>query len=369
MKTISIFILTAFLVIFNLKAQDYNKQFDAFQKAVQAKNSQALQPFISTEMSIPSLLTKEQLRPELLEQIFADVFKRIDKVILKEYNANEIVVFYDFKDEKTKDRSSSIILDPKGKIKEIKIIAELIKEEREKTASKDAEQPIADEFTKKYPAKKVEFKTPDDRVIVGNLYDIGINKPVILLGHQAGSNKYEYADIAPKLNEMGYNALAIDLSGGGKFAAHDNETLGRGTDVGNDRGLIQRRTGQEINVAVDYLFKKYNQKVIIWGSSLSANFAILVASRNENTKAVISFSGLASQLSRVIPQIKEPIFMTSSLEEVPRVNQLLKDNSKENVTHFIPKGEGDHGSRVLWNGQPYAEEYWVAVKAFLNKLK
>lgn len=370
MKLFNILILMVFILSTDIKAQDYTKQFEALKQSIKTQNVEALKPFISSEMAIPPLVTKEQLTPVLLERVLIDVFKRIKSISIEKSRPNEIVVFYDFMDDDTKDRTSSILLDSEEKIKEIKIIAALIKEEREKTQGKDAEQPIADEFTKKFPAKKVEFKTSDDRIVVGNLYDIGANKPVILLGHQAGSNKYEYADIAPKLNAMGFNALAIDLTGGGKFAAHNNETLDRGTDVNNDRQLIQRRTGQEMNIAVDYLHKKYNQKVIVWGSSLSANFAILVTARNENAKAAISFSGLANQLSKVIPQIEKPLFMTSSKEEEPRLKLLMsKDASQSNIVVFIPKSEGGHGSKVLWNEQPHAEEYWIAVKAFLNKIK
>ena len=364
-----VFVIGIMCLSLSCFAQDYSKQFEALKQSIEAKNADALKPFISSEMAIPSLVTKEQLTPVLLERVLEDVFGRIYSVSLKDTQNGEMTVFYDFIDEDTKDRESSILFDSDGRIKEIKIIADLIKEEREKTESKDAEQPIADEFTKKYPAKKVEFATSDNRIVIGNLYDIGINKPVILLGHQAGSNKYEYADIAPKLNAMGYNALAIDLTGGGTFAAHKNETLDRGTNVENDRQLIQRRTGQEMNAAVDYLYKKYNQKVIVWGSSLSANFAIIVAARNENAKAAISFSGLAGGLTEILTKFEKPLFVTSSKEEVPSVKVLLKDNSKENITHFIPKSEGGHGSMVLWNGQPYAEEYWEAVKSFLNTIK
>lgn len=369
MKLYSSLILILLIAPLSIKAQDYSKQFKAIKQSIEANSGDALKPFISSEMAIPSLITKEQLTPALLERVLKDVFGRISSVSMRGSQNGEMTLFYDFEDTETKDRESSILFDSSGKIKEIKIIAELIKEEREKTEGAAAEQPIADEFTKKYPAKKVEFKTPDNRIVVGNLYDIGVNKPVILLGHQAGTNKYEYADIAPKLNAMGFNALAIDLTGGGVFAAHNNETLDRGTDVSTDRRLIQRRTGQEMNAAVDYLHKKYNQKVIVWGSSLSANFAILVAARNENAKAAISFSGLAEALSGVLSKLDKPVFMTSSKEEIPRMKELLKENLRNNITHFIPQTEGDHGSKVLWNGQPYAEEYWVAVKSFLNKIK
>ena len=61
--------------------------------------------------------------------------------------------------------------------------------------------------------------------------------------------------------------------------------------------------------------------------------------------------------------------MTSSKEESPIVTTLLKGRTKDNIEHFVPGSDGGHGSSVLWNGQPYATEYWTAVKAFLSKTK
>ena len=213
-----------------------------------------------------------------------------------------MIIFYDFVDEDVKDRTSSVLFDSDGKIREIKIIMDLIREAQARKQSEKAEQPIADEYTKKYSSQKIEFATTDGRAVVGDLYDIGKNKPVILLCHQSGYNKYEYADIAPKLNNMGFNALAVDLTGGGAFAAHNNETVDKGTPIGSsakDRQLIFDRVKEEINTAVNYLHERYNQKVIIWGSSFSANYAISIASKNNNAKGAISFSGLADGLAEI----------------------------------------------------------------------
>ncbi|WP_394748484.1 alpha/beta hydrolase [Spongiimicrobium salis] len=357
----------------SLRSQDYTKQFEAFKESVEAKNADALKSFISVDMAIPPMISKEQLNPTILERILSDVFQRMESVSFVESKPNEIVVFYDFKDEDTKDRQSSIMLDAEGKIKEIKIIEDLIRETREQRQGKNAEQPIADALTKKYPPEKIEFTTADNRVVVGNLYHIGADRPAILLCHQAEYNKYEYADIAPKLNEMGFNALAVDLSGGGTFAAHHNETVAKGTDLGNaieNRRLIFERVKQEMSTAFDYLDKRYNQNVIIWGSSFSANYAIAITARLDNAKAAISFSGLAKGLTSVLSTFEKPLFMTSSKEEVPRVTALMEGiPTKENIVHFIPESKGGHGSSVLWNGQPYQEEYWTALKAFLNTLK
>ena len=102
----TVFVISIMCLSLSCFAQDYSKQFEVLKQSIEVKNGEALKPFISTEMAIPSFMTKEQLSPRLLEQIFADVFKRIQKVTLKKYKANEIVIFYDLKDENTKDRAS-----------------------------------------------------------------------------------------------------------------------------------------------------------------------------------------------------------------------------------------------------------------------
>lgn len=373
MKLRNVLIVIVFICSTSMKAQEYKEQFEAFKQSVKANNGTALKPFISSEIGFPPFIPKERLSPELLERVFSDVFKEINSVELEAYKKNEIVVFYDFVDSKTKDRASSVLLDSEGKIKDIKIVGDLIREAQERKLGKDAEQPIADEYTKKYPSTKVEFKTSENRIVVGELYDIGIAKPIILLCHQLGNNKYEYADIAPKLNDMGFNALAVDLTGGGVFAAHNNETIDRDTSTTNPAEERQKMVGKvrsELDATINYLNKRYNQKVIVWGSSYSANYAISLASKNDNVKAAISFSGLSGGLVPIVSKLEKPLFMTSSKEEAPQVKAILKEiTPRENLVHFIPKGEGGHGSSVLWNEQPYAEEYWVAVKSFLNQLK
>ena len=98
--------------------------------------------------------------------------------------------------------------------------------------------------------------------------------------------------------------------------------------------------------------------------------AIAVASTNEKVKGAISFSGLESRLSEILPKLNKPVFMTSSKDEANRVAELIGDNEgKKNLVHFIPKGDGRHGSSALWNGQADAEEYWIAIESFLSKIK
>src|SRR5262245_40220575 len=71
----------------------------------------------------------------------------------------------------------------------------------------------------------VEFPSGDGLMITAIVYEIDSTSPVIVLCHQARMSNYEYAEIAPKLNQMGFNCLAADLRSGGSMDAHENETF------------------------------------------------------------------------------------------------------------------------------------------------
>ena len=72
-----------------------------------------------------------------------------------------------------------------------------------------------------------EFPAPDDLKITADLYLVSEEKqtPLIVLCHQAGWSRGEYREIAPKLNQLGFNCLAIDQRSGGKVNDVPNETV------------------------------------------------------------------------------------------------------------------------------------------------
>jgi len=356
-----------------LSAQDYTKQIEVLKLAFKDKNPEKLIPYIS------SSLTFEGIPPVANEQILNQVFSQIPlkELSIKEIKKGQALINYDILG--LGKRESAIHFDSEGKITKIELVDNLLKQEQRQQQtqqSANAVQPVPDELTKKYLAKKVTFVTSDKIIVTGNLYDVGENKPIILLCHQAGYNKYEYADIAPKLNELGYNALAIDLRGGGTFAAHTNETVETATKNAQDTNGLNAE--KDIAAAVEYLNKKYNQKVIVWGSSYSSSFAIFAAAENNKVKASISFSpgdyfgDNKSSLAKILPTLNKPFFITSSKREAAGVSELLKNTTlKKGQVHFIPKEvDGAHGARVLWNGQDDddAAVYWPAITKFLAQL-
>ncbi|MEM9412813.1 MAG: hypothetical protein AAGA30_17000, partial [Planctomycetota bacterium] len=77
--------------------------------------------------------------------------------------------------------------------------------------------------------KKILFKASDGLELTADLYMTSDDKskPFILLCHQAGWSRGEYREIAPKLNEMGFNCMALDQRSGGKINDVENESFGR----------------------------------------------------------------------------------------------------------------------------------------------
>jgi dienelactone hydrolase len=216
----------------------------------------------------------------------------------------------------------------------------------------------------------VTFPSLDSVTITADHYHTNNANPVIVLCHQAGWSRGEYIDIAPKLNDMGYNVLAIDQRSGQTINGVENKTIGSAVTMGKTTRFIDAKP--DIDAAVDWAKNKYNRNVILWGSSYSACLALMIAAERNDIEKVLAFSpgeylpGISVQGS--ISGIKAPVFITSSKQERIQVEKLFDAiSNSEHKKQFVPKwGDGQHGSRNLWSSMPYQEEYWAAVKVFLN---
>jgi len=250
-----------------------------------------------------------------------------------------------------------------------KLVQQEMEQQQKMQASVQAPKPDKIDFD--YSKRAVEFASKDGLLISADLYEVDPAKPIILLCHQAGYNKYEYADIAPRLNQLGFNVLAIDQRSGGTFAEKANQTHKRAMAREGEK-IDYTDAMQDIESAIKYLADRYKQKVILWGSSYSSSLALHIAQQNEQVKAVIAFSPgdyfgeKLPSLASVFPQIEQPYWVTSSRQEADQLQALL--NAEENSElQFIPDSDGFHGSKALWIDQEGAEEYWEAIRIFLSK--
>jgi hypothetical protein len=226
------------------------------------------------------------------------------------------------------------------------------------------------------PFKKIEFPSKDSLTISANLYEADNSYPLMILFHQRGFCKFEYAGVAERFNKLGYNCLAVDLRCGGPIANEPNETWLRAVEQNKPTDFLD--ADQDIAAAIEYGYNLYERPVILLGSSYSSTLVIYHAISNEQVAAVISFSpgnyffydGVKSDLTSDLIKFEKPFFFTAAREEMPYVRELVMGRQRtENQIVFAPEGEGHHGARALWPDQVDGEEYWAALELFLQKLE
>jgi len=223
----------------------------------------------------------------------------------------------------------------------------------------------------------INFKSADNLLITADQYfSQPINTtPIIVLFHQAGSSRGEYNDIAPRLNRLGFNCIAVDLRSGEYSRGKDNETSIRASNAGLSTNYADALP--DVISALQYIRKQYDHnEVIAWGSSYSASLVLKVAGDYPQlVDGVLAFSpgeyfshlGKSKTWIRdAAKNIKVPTFITSSKGETDSWNVIYEAIPSKSKTSFIPATAGRHGSRALWNKYDDSEAYWQAVSKFLN---
>jgi len=220
--------------------------------------------------------------------------------------------------------------------------------------------------------KPVWLHASDNLNVKGTWYEAKNAKAIILLFHQAGSSKDEYATIAPKLVEAGYSALAIDQRAGGDMYGA-NETA---EHMPKDWKHSMEDAEQDMEGAIRWT-RPFDKPLILWGSSYSASLVIPLAnSHPDQVKAVLSFSPGEyfpdkNRIGRAAALLQVPIFITSAPtpDEESKAKAIAGRVPDHLATLYVPKA-GVHGSSTLIAAKDPdgAAANWDAVMAFLGKL-
>lgn len=218
----------------------------------------------------------------------------------------------------------------------------------------------------------VTFTASDSLTVTANLYEVDEKSPYIVFFHQAGYSKGEYKVTAVKFLKLGYNCLAVDLRSGGGVNFVQNETANLAKEKGLPTTYIEAE--KDILAAIDYVWAKSKKPMILFGSSYSASLAMRVAKGNSKIKAVIAFSpGEYFQPDMVMKDqfanYDKPVFVACSQREFSYMNELLANIPENLKTVFKPQdGQGEHGSKSLWQSCPSNKEYWLALFMYFKKL-
>ena len=223
----------------------------------------------------------------------------------------------------------------------------------------------------------ISFKSADALLITADRYTPHDSNttPLIVLFHQAGSSRGEYNEIAPRLNKLGFNCIAVDLRSGEYSRGKDNETAIRAGKQNLPTSYADALP--DIIAALNYARKNYgNSKIIAWGSSYSASLALKVAGDHpELVDGVMAFSP-GEYFSHVgksktwirdsAKNIKAPTFITSAKSEAADWAPIFDVIETANRQNFIPETAGKHGSKALWKKYDDSAAYWKAVTDFLD---
>ena len=199
--------------------------------------------------------------------------------------------------------------------------------------------------------------------------------PMLLLYHQARSSKAEYRTMVPRLKEMGYNCLAVDLSSGAECREVKNQTAKLATHGGREPSYLDAMP--DILDSVIWARANHAQgKLLVWGSSYSASLALEAAAEHPDViDGVLAFSPgeyfaalgkSATWIREEAAKVECPVFVTAARSEESDWKPIFEAIPSKVKTTFVPAGPGTHGARALWPESAGNEEYWTAVEAFLK---
>jgi len=241
---------------------------------------------------------------------------------------------------------------------------------------------VSDHATDTQPFETIKFQSGDDLEVTADIYlikndenKVDKSKPFIVLCHQAGWSRGEYREIAPKLNKLGFNCMAIDQRSGGRVNDVRNETVARATKA--KLGTDFPDAEQDMIAAIKFAKEKYAKgKMVLWGSSYSSALALRIAGEHTDiVDGVMAFAPgeyfkrfgkPADWIETSAKKIKVPAFITSAKNEFGNWESIFTAIPVQTKTKFLPNTAGNHGARALWEKFEDHEDYWKAVEGFLN---
>jgi dienelactone hydrolase len=201
--------------------------------------------------------------------------------------------------------------------------------------------------------------------------EAGARRPLILLFHQAGANRHEYDPIAPRLNDAGFDTLAVDQRAGGSAFGYKNETA---EGVGDDAGY--QAAYQDMEAALAWAKAQGARQIVVLGSSYSSSLVfVLAADHPGDVTAVLAFSpgeyfGSSSYVRKAAARVKVPVFVSSASARGEEAAAAEIAAALAGPHRQLKAKTAPHGASALReDANPQgAPEVWKAVLAFLREV-
>lgn len=220
--------------------------------------------------------------------------------------------------------------------------------------------------------RKVMFPSKDGLTITADLYETDSEHPWVVLFHQANSSRGEYRDIAPRLNKLGLNCMAVDLRSGKEKNFRVNETAGLAKDARLSTDFLAAE--QDMQAAIERAYGIGKRPVIVFGSSFSASLALKLAKEMDEVRGVVAFSPgeffeSKMNVQQTITGLSKPTFVTCAASEKKWVSELVSGIPKKKFILYVPGKGGAHGSASLLKETEGQTECWIQLINFIQTLK
>lgn len=206
--------------------------------------------------------------------------------------------------------------------------------------------------------EKIYFITKDGVKIVADLYSVSNPIGWLVLSHMMPATKESYSDLAQRLQNLGYESLAIDLRGHGESDGGPNGFT-QFSDSEHQKSIF------DLEASVDYLIKNRGavaEKISFIGASIGANLSLQYISEHPEYKTAILLSaGLNYKGIKTEPMVKKLkvgqkiLFVGAKDDERSggnnvEMNQKLYDLTPAGIEKKIQiYDSGGHGTDILKN--------------------
>jgi pimeloyl-ACP methyl ester carboxylesterase len=223
--------------------------------------------------------------------------------------------------------------------------------------------------------QRVILETKDGLKIVGDYYDLATSKKGVLLLHMMPENRKSWFDLAIKLEDLGFQVLAIDLRGHGE-SSFGPDGYKNFSNEDHQKSILDIEAGIDFFKALEIL----PESIILGGASIGANLALWYASENEAIKKIfclspgIDYRGIKPLEFVFKLKSSQKIFIASSEDDI-RENESSNALESHKIFEAIPKevekkliiySSAGHGTNMFFKNKENEEDL---IKEIINWIK
>ena len=201
------------------------------------------------------------------------------------------------------------------------------------------------------------FSTKDGIMIVGDYY-AGSSASGVLLLHMMPAVRASWQQLALKLQENGFHALAIDLRGHGESTGGPNGYQ-QFSDAQHQQSVF------DIEASVEFLRTKGIEKIHIGGASIGANLALQYAGQHSEVASVtllspgLDYHGIHADIWIGNLKSNQAILLAASDDDIyslTSVKTLFDRSSDLPARELKLLSEAGHGTNIFKKNSGFVDE-------------